>query len=957
MRTLAFKFLPTRSPLDSPSPDSLSQEALAAIGVERSMASAARMSAGAEAACEQERVHIPGSIQPHGAFLAISPFGSLFGSSFDSPGGNPGGELAVVAASRNAAEMLATAPAGGTVLGRSAASVLGRGFAEAVRTRFQDGRLQGESPWQSTLRLDDPSLVFDVAVHSHAGLIHVELERAGAQGAAAAQAAIRQLQDAIFELREAGNELEELARVAARGVRLLTGYERVLIYRFDTDWNGQAVAEDKAVDWDLSLGGVRFPASDIPAQARELYRRNPMRWVADRDAVPVPLDIDSAWTGDRSPQAVDLSFAYLRSLSPVHLQVHRDLGINGSMSLSIMHKERLWGLMVCHHRQPHHPSSCQRSAAAALTNAFALRIGPAEHTSMEQARREDLVRLSALLAQMAEADVVSTALTTGEVTIGSLFASTGAAVLYDGDVSLVGHTPPEADVRELAVWLWTHHRGAKLFQTSSIAAAYPSWTRHMAVASGVLAVFLSAGRSDMLLWFRPEEAELVSWGSGSQVRKPDPASTRPQPSLERWVEARRGVAQPWAEWQTEMAETLRHGITEVMVRSLRRIADLTEKLRQSQKMEAVGQLTGGISHDFNNLLTGIIGSMDLLRTRLAQGRLGEVDRFIDVAMACANRAASLTHRLLSFSRQQTLDPRPIDVNHLTASMEDLIRRTIGPAIHLQTVLSGDLWKTHCDANQLENALLNLAINARDAMPDGGRLTIKASNAHLDDTYASRHPEVAAGQYVSVSVTDTGTGMAPELIARVFEPFFTTKPAGQGTGLGLSMVYGFARQSDGHAAIDSTVGRGTTVRIYLPRYLGQGDVEASEPEPPSDPAAEAGETVLVVDDEPVLRLLLGVVLRDLGYGAIEAADAAEGLRVLQSERRIDLLVTDVGLPGGMNGRQLAHAARVHRPGLKVLFITGFAESAALGNDAPAPDTQVVTKPFAMDSLAAKIRAMI
>ncbi len=896
----------------------------------------------ARLACSQELIHIPGTIQPHGALLAIEP----------------SGDWALVAASSNAAEFLSAPLPTGGIIGCGAASILGPRFAEAVQRRFQDGQLRAKSPWQSTFGSTCNAPVSNMTVHGHDGLVLVELERAGVRDEADAQDVLRQLQGAVVDLREAGGELEQLAHVAAKGVRRLTGYERVLVYRFDSDWNGQAVAEDKVDDWDNSLCGLRFPAADIPTQARALYARSPMRWIADRDAMPMPLVVDRAWTDESGqPRAIDLSFARLRSPSPVHLQIHRNLGINGFMSMSILYQERLWGLMVCHHRRAHHPSSGQRSAAAALTDAFALRVGPAERTDTEQARRDDLVRLSALLADMAEADVVAAALTTGDVTVGSLFASIGAAVLYDGALSLMGSTPPEAEVRDLAAWLRMLGGPAKLFQTNNLAAAYPPWERWTAAASGVLAVFLSTDRSDMLLWFRPEEPQLVSWGSGSHMRAQETATPLSQPPFERWVEARHGFAKPWAEWELEMAETLRHGITEVMVRSLRRIGELHEKLRQSQKMEVVGQLTGGIAHDFNNLLTGILGSLELMRTRIDQGRLGDVERYIGTATTSANRAASLVHRLLAFSRRQTLDPKAVDINRLATSMEDLIRRTMGPAIHVETVISGGLWTTLCDANQLENALLNLAINARDAMPEGGHLTIEATNARLDDAYAGRHHEVTAGQYVAVSVTDTGTGMASDVVAHVFEPFFTTKPIGQGTGLGLSMVYGFAKQSNGYASIYSEVGLGTTVRLYLPRHLGEGESEDSSPSHLLAAAAKDGEAVLVVDDEPAVRMLVSEVLRDLGYDVIEAADGAEGLRILQSRQRVDLLVSDVGLPGGMNGRQLSDAARLHRPELKVLFITGYAENAVLGNGMLSPGMQVLTKPFALDVLASKIQAMM
>ena len=389
----------------------------------------------------------------------------------------------------------------------------------------------------------------------------------------------------------------------------------------------------------------------------------------------------------------------------------------------------------------------------------------------------------------------------------------------------------------------------------------------------------------------------------------------------------------------------------------RQLAMAQDSLRQSQKMEAVGQLTGGLAHDFNNLLTGISGSLDLLAIRLRQGRIDNLTRYIDAAQEASRRAAALTHRLLAFSRRQTLDPKPTDVDRLVAGMADLIGRTVGPAITLDVVAAPGAWVALVDPNQLENALLNLAINARDAMPDGGRLTVEIAN-HWVDARGAAARDLEAGPYLMLSVSDTGTGMAPEVVERAFDPFFTTKPLGLGTGLGLSMIYGFAKQSGGQARIHSQVGLGTSVTLYLPRHDGG----AARDEAPSDdiaamPRAEQGETVLVVDDEPTVRMLVGEVLADLGYTAIEAADGTGGLKILQSDIRIDLLVTDVGLPGGMNGRQVADAARVLRPGLKVLFITGYAEAAAVGGGHLDAGMAVMTKPFAMDDLAGRIREMI
>ncbi|HEV7439942.1 MAG TPA: ATP-binding protein, partial [Methylobacterium sp.] len=392
---------------------------------------------------------------------------------------------------------------------------------------------------------------------------------------------------------------------------------------------------------------------------------------------------------------------------------------------------------------------------------------------------------------------------------------------------------------------------------------------------------------------------------------------------------------------------------------LRAEADLVaaqDALRQAQKMEAVGQLTGGLAHDFNNLLAGISGSLELMQTRMAQGRLNELDRYMVVAQGAAKRAAALTHRLLAFSRRQTLDPKPTHVNRLVADLEEMIRRTVGPAIAVEVVGAAGLWPALVDPNQLENALLNLCINARDAMPDGGRITIETGNTWMDERGARQH-DMPPGQYLSVCVTDTGTGMSPEVTARAFEPFFTTKPIGEGTGLGLSMIYGFARQSGGQVRIYSEVGDGTTVCIYLPRYDGEADADRISPARTDAPRAERDETVLIVDDEPSVRMLVTEVLEDLGYTAIEAGDSAAGLRILQSDARIDLLVTDVGLPGGMNGRQMADAARTKRPELKVLFITGYAENAAVGNGHLELGMQVLTKPFALEVLASRIKEMI
>ncbi|WLH43712.1 response regulator [Pseudomonas beijingensis] len=380
-----------------------------------------------------------------------------------------------------------------------------------------------------------------------------------------------------------------------------------------------------------------------------------------------------------------------------------------------------------------------------------------------------------------------------------------------------------------------------------------------------------------------------------------------------------------------------------------------EALRQSQKMEAVGQLTGGIAHDFNNMLTGIIGSLELLRRRLARGRTEDLDSLIDLGVTSANRAAGLTHRLLAFSRRQSLDSKAVQMNTLVLSMGELLQRSLNESIRLDMQLDEQLWVAEADPNQLESALLNLVLNARDAMPNGGNLVVRTSNRHLDADFTDAYTNLAPGDYVVLSVQDSGCGMPEAVINRAFDPFFTTKPIGQGTGLGLSMIYGFSKQSRGHVTIDSEVDKGTTVNLYLPRFRGE---EIHEPQVTTQhaPHAQDGETVLIVEDDPAVRVLVSAVLSELGYAFVEAADANGAVPILQSSQRIDLLISDVGLPG-MNGRQLAEIGRQIRPDLRVLFITGYAEHAAVRGGFLDPGMQMITKPFTFDLLTAKVREMI
>jgi signal transduction histidine kinase len=384
-------------------------------------------------------------------------------------------------------------------------------------------------------------------------------------------------------------------------------------------------------------------------------------------------------------------------------------------------------------------------------------------------------------------------------------------------------------------------------------------------------------------------------------------------------------------------------------------AKLADQLRQSQKMEAIGQLTGGLAHDFNNMLAVIVSSIELAKRHMMK-KGGDPHRFLDSALAGADRAATLTHRLLAFARQQPLAPQSIDPNRMVVSMAEILHRTLGEIVQLETVLGAGLWRAFADPTQLENTILNLAVNARDAMRDGGKLTIETNNAYLDDDYAARHIGIPAGQYILIAVSDTGTGMPPEIVERIFDPFFTTKGVGKGTGLGLSQVYGFVRQSGGHIKVYSEPGHGTTVKIYLPRYFG---TEVYEPGPKAEGPAPRGsqeETILVVEDDENVRQLVVDSLIEMGYKVVPAPGPAAALRQLGDGVPVDILFTDVVMPD-MNGRKLAEEARKRLPKLKILFTTGYTQNAIVHGGILDPGVDLIVKPYPVDKLARKIREML
>jgi signal transduction histidine kinase len=479
-------------------------------------------------------------------------------------------------------------------------------------------------------------------------------------------------------------------------------------------------------------------------------------------------------------------------------------------------------------------------------------------------------------------------------------------------------------------------------------------------------IFLTAGTADTQRRFRGYETGAVDF-----IQKPiEGHILRSKAAVffdlhqqRRQIQVQRDALEAGAKALADAANRLEDQVSERTVeleQALARLrAETAEReeaeasLRQIQKMEAVGQLTGGIAHDFNNMLTGIIGSLDLMRRRIAMGRFEDLDRYMTAASASAARAAALTQRLLAFSRRQALAPRPVAINDLISSMSALIEQAIDETIDFNVVLAPDLPSGNIDPHQLENAILNLALNARDAMPAGGALTVETRVVDLDHTHVAWRPGLSPGRYLAVCVSDSGVGMPPELIEKAFDPFFTTKPLGQGTGLGLSMVYGFASQSGGAVIIDSEVGVGTSVTLYLPTTEARVPIEL---EPESCAPHGDGESVLVVEDDPAVRMLVREVLQELRYQPMEFADPLEAAMYLASDARIDLMISDVGLPG-MNGRELAETARAQRPEMPIIFITGYAESAAIRAGFLSSNMAMVTKPFSLDELAAKVSQMI
>ena len=708
--------------------------------------------------CEREPIHIPGSIQPNAVMIAADVH-----------------SLTIVAHSTNVGEVL---PAGAsTPAGRSLAAVLPLPFVDVIRARLASGTLNDGRSVRRTLRLDGGTPYHAVA-HAHAGRVIVELERAPDNPDDFAEARQTDTELAVARLR-AAETLAGAARIAALEVRALTGFESVLVYRFDTDWNGEAIAEDRSPDWSRSLFGLRFPASDIPAQARALYTKAKSRFVIDRDSVPVPL----VATPEAGNAPLDLTFAQNRTLSPIHLEYQRNLGVNGSMSISIMVENRLWGLMIGHHRRPHYVAPETRAAATVLTDAFAMRVQEIEARSLWAERQAHLDTEGRLVRELTRADDFVSALTGGPVTLLDLFGATGAGIVTGGRVTLIGRTPPEETVGALAAWLRGRPGDAASFSSSTLTADFPAAAPYREIASGLLAVFVGEARETLLLWFRPEVPSTVTWGG--DPRKPvlagsGPVAVLPRRSFERWVEERTGFAAPWAPWQASLAESLAEAVDGVVLRQRRKIDELTGLLAEKEKLLIQKDiLTREIDHRVKNSLQIVSSFLQMQRRQIADA---------DARQAFSDTSA----RVMSVARvhDSLYQAERIEEVDLGQTIESLCKDLAGiagegHAVDL-TAESGLMvpYRKAVALSLIATELVTNAFKYGSNRPGEGRVEVTVS---------------AAGPGVQLRVCDDGGGLPDG---------WEGKP--RGTGLGMKLIRAMLDQINARLEVANTPGACFTV---------------------------------------------------------------------------------------------------------------------------------------------------
>lgn len=912
--------------------------------------------------CDREAIHAPGMIQPFGAMLAMR---------FD--------DLIIVYASENLDRVLGMAA--NDVLGRHLSDIIGQHPCRRLVAALECAQLHTVSP--SVVRF--PATGRDCHVHyNHTGtMVIAEFELV--QGKAEFQTELSPKGELPFRAIHACHSHQQLCQLLVREMRRLIDFDRAIVYRFDEDWHGVVVAEEKNHRYRESFLHHHFPASDIPAQARQLFTINRLRMIPDVSYAPVRL---LSKPGQDEAEPLDMTSCSLRKVAPVHLEYLMNMGVNATLTMSLLSGNRLWGMVNCHNAAPRNIAFGVRQQCHALAEFASLVIERIEHedlAALQQVRQKELDKTQQMLA--GSSNIFEAMSASASHVLTALNADAVQVHLCEQTLDLGMAMPPA--VSALIKTALQDELLGQLAYDRNLGSLNPELLAHAAQASGALLCKLNEA-GDYFLAFRREMMEARNWAGNPHKHPPDQKHEQdqdqirldPRKSFKLWQDVVHGQSERWQASDLDAALELRRLLLERSEQLARmafedalriererssaalilandsleeRVALRTielerahEQLRQSQKMDALGQLTGGIAHDFNNLLATIVVSLDIMRIQQQQGRAADLSRYVNIAAAATERAAALTHRLLSFARQQALVAVPVDVNQLISGVEDLVQRALGSSIRIEMLLARELWPTLCDPHQLENALLNLAINARDAMPDGGVLTILTRNVCIGPADAA--PGLEPGDYITMSTSDTGCGMAADVVAHAFEPFFTTKPIGEGTGLGLSMIYGFVKQSGGQTRIFSKPGEGATVRLYLPRHRGAvGQATAAAVDITLFKPSRAS-TVLVVEDEADLRAMLCEMLSELGYDVLDAADAPAALPILRSSKTIDMLVSDIGLPGPLNGRKLAEMARVLRPGLPLLLITGFGDQAQ--HTLPHA-TPWLTKPFAIEKFAARV----
>ena len=903
--------------------------------------------------CEREPIHIPGAIQPHGALLAVLAESRI-----------------ITHASANLFNILGQAP--DVVLGQPLEHIFGDAAEYILKSTASGAETlikQQTAPNGQSLRLHG----FRTGRHVAIDIQPVHLDPGTKSPMTAVQA--------ILETFEHAENRAELYQAAIVGLQAISGYDRVMVYQFGDQGHGEVVAEVHAPYLEPYLKN-HYPTTDIPAQARQQFLRKRVASVADSGYQPVPLLVEAKFD-DGEP--LDLTRSTLRSVSPIHREFMRNMGTSASLSIGLVSGSNLLGFILCHHSVPRIAGPDLQMAAdmiGRVVSLLVISLGEAEVYAERNARTATLREVARTLAALLP---LATTVVAAEPELLRLLDATGAVIRLDGNLLRLGTTPPPAAMAALLTIMESKAAGT-MTAMDDVVLVHPELADCTADASGALFSPLSQDGEDLILWFRPELSRIVTWAGNPSEHTQDALTGQisPRASFAAWKQTTNGRSKPWTGADLALSADLRRVFEEEVAKRakvelalLHHYAELNDSLEikisqrtkaleeetserlkaeaslhQIQKMEAIGQLTGGVAHDFNNVLAAVLGNLELAEAATTEP---STLRLLGRAQDAAERGAKLTDHLLSFARKQPLSREICDINQLITTINSLIKRTIGSSVLIKLNLSSDLWPVMADPVQFEMVLLNIVVNARDAMPKGGTITVATHNSPA--TSADQPRDLSLGDYTCISVQDTGVGMSKELMHKVFEPFFTTKKIGEGTGLGLSQVYGFCKQIGGSATLSSEVGAGTCINLFLPRTAGLNPGQSA-----ADLALEIREPLiaprprraLVVDDDPHVLELTSEMLQRLGFDTVSADNGVHGMEILDSSTPVDFLVTDFSMPV-MNGLELIRHARTSNPNLPCLLVTGFAD---VGNfaEAAAEKITVLRKPYKMSDLAFNVDSM-